>query len=58
MNSSYYHSRFLGAKRIVKINPEKFRFEDLISGVEEETVDNASRNDSLNVGRDERISLE
>lgn len=58
MNSSYYHSRFLGAKRIVKINPEKFRFEDLISGVEEESVDNASRNDSLNVGRDERISLE
>jgi peptidoglycan DL-endopeptidase LytE len=58
MNSPYYHSRFLGAKRIVKINPEKFRFEDLISGVEEESVDNASRNDSLNVGRDERISLE
>jgi cell wall-associated NlpC family hydrolase len=58
MNTSYYHSRFLGAKRIAKINPEVFRFKDLISGVEEESVDDATRNDSLNVGRDERISLE
>jgi peptidoglycan endopeptidase LytE len=50
MNTSYYRSRFIGAKRIAKINPEIFRFDDLISGVEEEAVDDASQNDSLNVG--------
>ena len=47
MNTPYYRSRFIGAKRIEKINPESFRFEDLISGIEEETVDDAQKNDSL-----------
>jgi LysM repeat protein len=50
MNTAYYRSRFLGAKRIAKINPEIFKFDDLMAGVEEETADDASRNDSLNVG--------
>lgn len=49
MNTSYYRSRFIGAKRIAKINPEIFRFDDLISGVEEEKADDAPQNDSLNV---------
>ncbi len=49
MNTPYYRSRFLGAKRIDKINPESFRFEDLIAGVEEETADDAQKNDSLGI---------
>jgi cell wall-associated NlpC family hydrolase len=47
MNTPYYRSRFIGAKRINKINPDAFRFEDLIAGVEEETADDAQKNDSL-----------
>jgi peptidoglycan endopeptidase LytE len=50
MNTPYYRARFIGAKRITKINPETFRFDDLITGVEEETADDASKNDALNVG--------
>jgi len=50
MNTPYYRARFLGAKRISKINPEVFRFDDLIAGIEEETADDAPRNDSLDVG--------
>jgi len=49
MNTSYYRSRFIGAKRIAKINPETFRFDDLVSGVEEEKADDAPQNDLLNV---------
>jgi len=47
MNTDYYRSRFIGAKRIAKINPEVFKFDDLILGVEEESVDDAISNDSL-----------
>ena len=47
MNTSYYRSRYLGAKRIAKINPAIFKFDDLILGVEEESADDAVANDSL-----------
>jgi peptidoglycan DL-endopeptidase LytE len=47
MNTSYYRSRFIGAKRIAKINPEIFKFDDLVLGVEEESADDALINDSL-----------
>ncbi len=47
MNTSYYRSRFLGAKRITKLNPDVFRFDDLILGVEEENPDDAQKNDAL-----------
>jgi peptidoglycan DL-endopeptidase LytE len=47
MNTPYYRSRFIGAKRIDKINPETFRFDDLIAGVEEETTEDVMSNDSL-----------
>jgi len=50
MNTPYYRSRFIGAKRIAKINPEIFRFDDLVVGIEEELADDALRNDSLDVG--------
>lgn len=47
MNTSYYRSRFLGAKRIAKVNPAVFKFEDLILGVEEESPDDLQKNDAL-----------
>jgi hypothetical protein len=47
MNTSYFRSRFLGAKRISKLNPEIFNFEDLTLGVEEESPDEALQNDTL-----------
>lgn len=50
MDTPYYRSRFLGAKRISKINPDIFKFDDLIAGVDEESAEDASNNDSLNVG--------
>lgn len=50
MDTPYYRARFIGAKRIAKINPEIFQFEELITGVEEETADDAPKNDSLDVG--------
>jgi len=49
MNTSYYRSRFLGAKRIGKVNPEVFRLDDLILGVEEENPDDAGENDALDL---------
>lgn len=47
LNSSYYRSRYIGAKRISKINPDIFRFDDLLLGVEEETAEDALKNDTM-----------
>ena len=47
MNTSYYRSRFLGAKRITKVNPDVFKLDDLILGVEEDNPDDALQNDAL-----------
>jgi len=47
MNTSYYRSRFLGARRINKVNPDVFRLDDLILGVEEENPDDAAESDAL-----------
>jgi LysM repeat protein len=47
MNTSYYRSRFLGAKRITKVNPDVFKLDDLILGVEEESADETVSNDTL-----------
>jgi peptidoglycan DL-endopeptidase LytE len=47
LNTSYYRSRFLGAKRISKVNPDVFKLDDLILGVEEESADEALKNDTL-----------
>lgn len=49
MNTAYYRSRFLGAKRITKVNPDIFRFDDLILGVEEEAPEETMQNDALGV---------
>lgn len=47
LNTSYYRSRFLGAKRIAKVNPDVFKLDDLILGVEEENPDEMMENDAL-----------
>ena len=47
--TTYYRSRFLGAKRLAKINPELIKLDDLIAGTgaEEEKVEDVMRNDTL-----------
>lgn len=47
MNTPYYRARFIGAKRIAKINPETFKFDDLIAGIEEESAEETQMNDTL-----------
>ena len=47
LNTPYYRARFIGAKRIAKINPEVLRFDDLISGIEEESAEDTQKNDAL-----------
>lgn len=47
--TSYYRSRFLGAKRLAKINPDLIKLEDLMGGsaVEEEKEEDVLKNDTL-----------
>jgi LysM repeat protein len=47
LNTPYYRARFIGAKRIAKINPETLRFDDLTSGIEEESIEDTQKNDTL-----------
>jgi peptidoglycan endopeptidase LytE len=47
LNTPYYRARFIGAKRIAKINPEVLKFDDLISGIEEESAEDTLKNDTL-----------
>ena len=47
MNTSYYRARFIGAKRIGQVNPETFKLDDLIIGVEEETAEDTLTSDAL-----------
>ena len=47
MNTAYYRSHFIGAKRIAKVNPDIFKFDDLVAGVDEESADDALKNDAL-----------
>ena len=49
MDTSYYRSRFIGAKRIAKINPAIPLFDDLMLGVEEESESEIINNDTLGV---------
>jgi cell wall-associated NlpC family hydrolase len=51
-NTPYYTSRFIGAKRIAKINPDIFNFSDLLLVAEEEREDDVLNNDTLGVGAD------
>lgn len=48
-DTPYYRSRFIGAKRVAKISPDHFNLDELMSGIEEESPDEATHNDMLNV---------
>lgn len=49
--TSYYRSRFIGAKRLAKINPQLIKLEELFAGtgVEEEKEEDVAKNDTLAV---------
>lgn len=49
VDTPYYRSRFLGAKRVAKISADRFNLDELMLGVEEELPDEAPRNDMLGV---------
>lgn len=48
-NTPYYLSRFIGAKRISKINPDVFNINELITVAEQERDDDVLANDTLGV---------
>lgn len=50
MDTPYYTSRFLGARRIGKINPESLNISELLVGVEEEKDGDAALNNHLGLG--------
>ena len=47
LNSSYYRSRYLGAKRVAKVTPDEFQLDDLIMGVEEDNSEGTLTEDEL-----------
>lgn len=49
VDTPYYRSRFIGAKRVAKIAPDRFNLDELMLGVEEELPDEAPKNDILGV---------
>ena len=49
LNTQYYRARFIGAKRIAKINPDVFKFDDLLLGIEEESPEEVDNNDTLGI---------
>ena len=49
VDTPYYRSRFIGAKRVAKIDADRLNLDDLMLGVEEETPDDAQKNDLLGV---------
>jgi LysM repeat protein len=49
VDTPYYRSRFIGAKRVAKISPDRFNLDELMLGVEEEIPEEAPKNDILGV---------
>jgi len=49
VDTPYYRARFIGAKRIAKIASDSFNLDELMFGVEEESADEAQKNDLLGV---------
>jgi hypothetical protein len=49
VDTPYYRARFIGAKRIAKISPDRFNLDELMLGVEEEVPADAQKNDLLGV---------
>lgn len=52
--TSYYRSRFIGAKRMAKVNPQFAKLEELLAGtgVEEEKEEDVVKNDTLGINLD------
>jgi len=48
-NTPYYLSRFIGAKRIARINPDIFNINELLTVAEEERDDDILANDTLGI---------
>lgn len=55
--TSYYRSRFMGAKRLAKINPQLIKLEELLAGtgVEEEKEEDVVKNDALGLSLSSQI---
>ena len=49
MDTPYYISRYLGARRVGKDVPDSINFEDLLQGVEEERDGDIITNDTLGI---------
>jgi cell wall-associated NlpC family hydrolase len=49
VDTPYYRSRFIGAKRVAKISTDRFNLDELMLGVEEETPEEAPANDMLGI---------
>lgn len=49
INTPYYRSRYIGAKRIAKINPDILTLDELLYGVEEEQAEEAEGNDLMGI---------
>lgn len=49
INTPYYRSRYIGAKRIAKINPESLDLDELLLGVEEEQMEEIDGNDTMGI---------
>jgi len=49
MDTPYYLSRYLGARRVGRVNPESINFNDLLQGVEEERDSDVLNNDTLGI---------
>jgi hypothetical protein len=49
VDTPYYRSRFIGAKRVARISADRFNLDELMLGVEEETPEDAQKNDLLGI---------
>ena len=55
MDTPYYTSRFLGARRIGKVNPDSLNISELLIGIEEEKEEDATQNNHLGLGLPENF---
>lgn len=49
MDTPYYTSRYLGARRVGKVSSDTFNFDELLLGIEEESDSDVVNNDTLGV---------
>lgn len=50
IDTPYYRSRYIGAKRIAQVNPAVLKLDDLVAGAEEEGLEDILKNDTMDVG--------